>query len=93
MGRASKDKRDIYYRKAKEEGWRARSAYKLLQIDETFDILKGTCTLCLPTPFGGTCAHLLPVLQRVVLQRVVITVMYTVTVPTVRLHLNEGSSQ
>eukprot|EP00803_Ostreobium_quekettii_P003021 evm.model.scf_1106.5 EVM.evm.TU.scf_1106.5 scf_1106:50476-52035(+) len=39
MGRASKDKRDIYYRKAKEEGWRARSAYKLLQIDDAFGIL------------------------------------------------------
>lgn len=32
---------DIYYRKAKEEGWRARSAFKLLQIDEDFDILSG----------------------------------------------------
>lgn len=32
---------DIYYRKAKEEGWRARSAFKLLQIDEDFDILTG----------------------------------------------------
>jgi hypothetical protein len=42
MGKASKDKRDIYYRKAKEEGWRARSAYKLLQIDEVFDIFAGT---------------------------------------------------
>jgi len=41
MGKASKDKRDIYYRKAKEEGWRARSAYKLLQIDEVFDIFSG----------------------------------------------------
>ncbi|QDZ18429.1 tRNA (cytidine(32)/guanosine(34)-2'-O)-methyltransferase [Chloropicon primus] len=41
MGRKSKDKRDIYYRKAKEEGWRARSAFKLLQIDEDFDIFKG----------------------------------------------------
>ena len=38
MGRTAKDKRDIYYRKAKEEGFRARSAYKLLQIDQTFDI-------------------------------------------------------
>jgi tRNA (cytidine32/guanosine34-2'-O)-methyltransferase len=37
----SKDKRDIYYRKAKEEGWRARSAFKLLQIDEVFDIFSG----------------------------------------------------
>ena len=38
MGRRSKDKRDVYYRKAKEEGYRARSAYKLLQIDEEFRI-------------------------------------------------------
>ena len=41
MGKASRDKRDIYYRKAKEEGWRARSAYKLLQIDEALHILDG----------------------------------------------------
>jgi tRNA (cytidine32/guanosine34-2'-O)-methyltransferase len=40
-GKHSKDKRDIYYRKAKEEGWRARSAYKLLQIDEQFDLFNG----------------------------------------------------
>jgi tRNA (cytidine32/guanosine34-2'-O)-methyltransferase len=38
MGRTSKDKRDIYYRLAKEEGWRARSAFKLLQIDEEFQL-------------------------------------------------------
>ena len=41
MGKSSKDKRDIYYRFAKEEGWRARSAYKLMQIDDEFQILKG----------------------------------------------------
>mmetsp|Transcript_13897 Transcript_13897/g.36027 ORF Transcript_13897/g.36027 Transcript_13897/m.36027 type:complete len:344 (+) Transcript_13897:89-1120(+) len=41
MGKLSKDKRDIYYRKAKEEGWRARSAYKLLQLDEEFDLFTG----------------------------------------------------
>lgn len=41
MGKTSKDKRDIYYRLAKEEGWRARSAFKLLQIDEKFHIFKG----------------------------------------------------
>jgi tRNA (cytidine32/guanosine34-2'-O)-methyltransferase len=33
--------KDIYYRKAKEEGWRARSAFKLLQINEEFDLFKG----------------------------------------------------
>lgn len=41
MGKTSKDKRDIYYRRAKEEGWRARSAFKLLQIDNEFKILEG----------------------------------------------------
>lgn len=44
MGKTSKDKRDIYYRLAKEEGWRARSAFKLLQIDEKFNIFKGKHT-------------------------------------------------
>lgn len=38
---ANKDKRDVFYRKAKEEGWRARSAFKLLQVDEVFDIFSG----------------------------------------------------
>lgn len=41
MGKSSKDKRDVYYRLAKEEGWRARSAFKLLQLDEEFSIFKG----------------------------------------------------
>ena len=38
MGKNSKDKRDIYYRRAKELGFRARSAFKLLQIDEKCNI-------------------------------------------------------
>jgi tRNA (cytidine32/guanosine34-2'-O)-methyltransferase len=38
MGKSSKDKRDAYYRLAKEQGWRARSAYKLLQLDEEFNL-------------------------------------------------------
>nr|XP_020449161.1 putative tRNA (cytidine(32)/guanosine(34)-2'-O)-methyltransferase [Monopterus albus]XP_020449162.1 putative tRNA (cytidine(32)/guanosine(34)-2'-O)-methyltransferase [Monopterus albus]XP_020449163.1 putative tRNA (cytidine(32)/guanosine(34)-2'-O)-methyltransferase [Monopterus albus] len=41
MGRSSKDKRDIYYRMAKEEGWRARSAFKLLQLDQEFNLFTG----------------------------------------------------
>lgn len=40
MGKSSKDKRDAYYRLAKEQGWRARSAFKLLQLDEEFDLFK-----------------------------------------------------
>ena len=38
MGKSSKDKRDAYYRLAKEQGWRARSAFKLIQLDEQFDL-------------------------------------------------------
>lgn len=41
MGRAAKDKRDIFYRLAKEEGYRARSAYKLIHINEKFNIFQG----------------------------------------------------
>ncbi|KAF2275494.1 uridine-2'-O--methyltransferase TRM7 [Westerdykella ornata] len=40
MGKSSKDKRDAYYRLAKEEGWRARSAYKLVQLDEEFNLFE-----------------------------------------------------
>ena len=40
MGKTSKDKRDIYYRKAKEIGYRARSAFKLLQIDEEYNLFQ-----------------------------------------------------
>jgi len=50
MGRSSKDKRDVYYRLAKEEGWRARSAFKLLHLDEEFhlfhDKVKRVVDLC-----------------------------------------------
>ncbi|KAK9361431.1 FtsJ-like methyltransferase-domain-containing protein [Lipomyces starkeyi] len=41
MGKCSKDKRDLYYRKAKEQGWRARSAFKLLQLDSEFHLFEG----------------------------------------------------
>ena len=36
----ARDQRDHYYRLAKEEGYRARSAYKLLQINEKFHLIK-----------------------------------------------------
>ena len=45
MGKSSKDKRDIFYRLAKEQGWRARSAFKLLQVDEEVDLFTGTLVL------------------------------------------------
>lgn len=41
MGKSSKDKRDLYYRRAKEEGWRARSAFKLLQLNDEFQLFDG----------------------------------------------------
>ncbi|XP_004365220.2 cell division protein [Capsaspora owczarzaki ATCC 30864] len=48
MGKSSKDKRDIYYRLAKEEGWRARSAFKLLQLDEEFQLFLSAPYLFVP---------------------------------------------
>ncbi len=33
--------KDIYYRKAKEIGFRARSAFKLLQIDDEYKLFQG----------------------------------------------------
>jgi tRNA (cytidine32/guanosine34-2'-O)-methyltransferase len=38
MGKVAKDKRDIYYRLAKQKGFRSRSAFKILQINDYFDI-------------------------------------------------------
>ncbi len=37
----NKQKRDVYVRLSKVEGYRARSAYKLIEIDEKFKIFKG----------------------------------------------------
>ena len=37
----NRQKRDIFVRKSKIEGFRARSAYKLIEINEKFKILKG----------------------------------------------------
>ena len=36
----NKQKRDIYVRQSQVDGYRARSAYKLIEIDEKFEILK-----------------------------------------------------
>ena len=37
----NKQRKDIYVRKSKVEGYRARSAYKLIEINEKFKIFKG----------------------------------------------------
>ena len=37
----NKQRRDIYVRKSKVDGYRARSVYKLIEIDEKFKIFKG----------------------------------------------------
>jgi tRNA (cytidine32/guanosine34-2'-O)-methyltransferase len=40
MGKIAKDKRDIYYRLAKQKNYRSRSAFKLLQIEDYFKIFE-----------------------------------------------------
>ena len=37
----NKQRRDIYVRQSKVDGYRARSAYKLIEIDEKYKIFKG----------------------------------------------------
>eukprot|EP00769_Ergobibamus_cyprinoides_P003952 gnl/Ergobibamus_cyprinoides/547.p1 GENE.gnl/Ergobibamus_cyprinoides/547~~gnl/Ergobibamus_cyprinoides/547.p1 ORF type:complete len:316 (+),score=54.52 gnl/Ergobibamus_cyprinoides/547:73-1020(+) len=41
MPRKTRDKRDAFYRLAKEQGWRARSAFKLIQLDSDFHLFEG----------------------------------------------------
>lgn len=42
--KSSIDHRDVYYRKGKSAGYRARSAYKLLHLDEEFDLFTNVRT-------------------------------------------------
>jgi hypothetical protein len=42
--KSSIDKRDVYYRKTKSSNYRARSAFKLLHLDEEFDLFNGVET-------------------------------------------------
>jgi tRNA (cytidine32/guanosine34-2'-O)-methyltransferase len=47
--RPRREKCDVFYRRAKEEGWRARSAFKLIQVDEAFGVfanVKHAVDLC-----------------------------------------------
>ncbi|EPQ29728.1 uncharacterized protein PFL1_02948 [Pseudozyma flocculosa PF-1] len=62
MGKSSKDKRDIYYRQGKSEGYRARSAYKLLHLNEQYGFLGGAASYSL----HGTSEPVSPTPQRVV---------------------------
>jgi len=39
--KASISRRDVYKKTAAEEGWRARSAYKIMQIDEELNVFSG----------------------------------------------------
>ena len=41
----NKQRRDIFVRQSKVDGYRARSAYKLIEINEKFKIFKGGMTV------------------------------------------------
>ena len=49
----NKQRRDIYVRQSKVDGYRARSAYKLIEIDEKFKIFKGLDLESCGTGFGN----------------------------------------
>ena len=39
-------RRDYYYRKAKQLDYRSRASFKLIQIDERFNLIKHGMTVC-----------------------------------------------
>ena len=41
----NKQRRDIYVRQAKVDGYRSRAAYKLIEIDQKFKIIKNGISL------------------------------------------------
>lgn len=55
--KSSVDKRDVYYRKGKSAGYRARSAYKLLHLDEEFDLFHARLPLVDGESGGVGTAH------------------------------------
>lgn len=61
MGKLSKDKRDIYYRLAKQNNYRSRAAYKLIQVDSYFNLLENSSLivdLCAaPGGFSQVCSQ------------------------------------
>ena len=61
MGKLSKDKRDIYYRLAKQNNYRSRAAYKLIQVDYHFNLLENSSLivdLCAaPGGFSQVCSE------------------------------------
>ena len=63
MPKSSKDKRDIYYRQGKSEGYRARSAYKLLHLNEQYGFLGGSASYAMDP---ASCSSTTRTPQRVV---------------------------
>jgi tRNA (cytidine32/guanosine34-2'-O)-methyltransferase len=69
MPRFNREKRDLYYRAAKEMGFRARSAYKLLQADDAFHLLGPSVARCVDLCAApGSWSQVLS--QRLVVERV-----------------------
>lgn len=62
--KASVSRRDVYKKTAVEEGWRARSAYKLIQVESEMHFLKDSTRvvdLCsAPGSWSQVCAKLMP---------------------------------
>jgi tRNA (cytidine32/guanosine34-2'-O)-methyltransferase len=60
----SYSKRDVYYRRAKEEGFRARSVYKLKEINENFKILNNATKIIDLCAAPGSWSQMLRILTK-----------------------------
>lgn len=86
----SYSKRDIYYRKAKEEGFRARSVYKLKEINDNFNILNDANKIIDLCSAPGSWSQMLRILTRKNKNAKIVSVDIQDIVPIEGIHIVKG---
>jgi len=86
----SYSKRDIYYRKAKEEGFRARSVYKLKELNDNFNILKDANKIIDLCSAPGSWSQMLRILTKNNSNAKIVSVDIQDIVPIEGIHIVKG---
>lgn len=86
----SYSKRDVYYRKAKEEGFRARSVYKLKELNDNFNILKDANKIIDLCSAPGSWSQMLRILTRNNPNAKIVSVDIQDIVPIEGIHIVKG---
>jgi tRNA (cytidine32/guanosine34-2'-O)-methyltransferase len=86
----SYSKRDVYYRKAKEEGFRARSVYKLKELNDNFNILKDANKIIDLCSAPGSWSQMLRILTKSNPSAKIVSVDIQDIVPIEGIHIVKG---